>query len=101
MQEYSSKTIEKRTYLETPTNNVKKRDFFNYEIDNSNYSIIKELQLAPSRISELEGNVLLMGDCGSCPSCACISGGLQFLAVIEAPATVPLLVIVGGIRLAS
>jgi len=52
-------------------------------------------------LGEFESNVLLMGDCGSCPSCACIEADFQALAVIEAPATVPLLITVGGIRIAS
>jgi hypothetical protein len=64
-------------------------------------SIVKQLQLSPTRLAGLEGIMDRIGDCGECPSCACIEGGLQFLAVIEAPAVVPLLVIVGGLSFTS
>jgi len=63
--------------------------------------VIEEILSAPSKISALENRIYLMGGCGSCPSCACIEADFQALAVIEAPATVPLLVIVGGISLTS
>jgi hypothetical protein len=63
--------------------------------------VIEELQLAPSKIIGLENSIYMAGDCGSCPSCACIEADFQVLAVIEAPATVPLLVIVGGMSFTS
>ena len=59
------------------------------------------LTVAPTRIPDFQGTICMAGDCGSCPSCACIEAGVQFLAVIEAPATVPIMVTVVGIRLAS
>lgn len=64
-------------------------------------TLIEKLQLAPSRIPNIVGEIYMSGDCGSCPSCACIEADVQFLAVIEAPATIALMVIVGGIRLTS
>ena len=67
----------------------------------SNKGLIKEILSAPSNISDLEKEIDMFADCGSCPSCACIEGDLQFLAVIEAPATVPLLVLVGGLSFTS
>lgn len=73
-----------------------------YSIENAhNLNIINRLKSAPSIILDLENRVYMAGDCGSCPSCACIEADFQVLAVIEAPATVPLMVGVGAIRFAS
>ena len=63
--------------------------------------VIGELQYSPSRINDIEIPPYMMGDCGSCPSCACIQADFQILAVIEAPATVPIMVTVGGLSLTS
>lgn len=72
-----------------------------YKANYSDRGLIKEILSAPSNISDLEKEIDMFADCGSCPSCACIEGDLQFLAVIEAPATVPLLVLVGGLSFTS
>ena len=65
-------------------------------------TLIEDLQQAPSRVRELESErIYMMGDCPSCPSCSCISQGVQFLAVIEAPATVPIMVPLGAIMIVS
>jgi hypothetical protein len=92
-----------------PINKYKTRNYSSaLKKKNTNYKpnslyppIIKELQSIPSRISGLEKKISSIGDCGSCPSCACINANSQVLAVIEAPATVPLLVTVGGIKVVS
>ena len=101
MQNYMVEEAKKDKFLENYGVNLTKREAQNYKENAINYPIIKELQSAPSRVSELENKIYLMKDCGSCPSCACINQDVQFLAVIEAPATVPLLIMVGGIRIAT
>jgi len=101
MQEYMVGEISKKGYVRGYSPTSDKIREVNYQRGGIYPKIIKELQFAPTRVSDLENKIYLMGDCPSCPSCACINQGVQFLAVIEAPGTVPLLVTMGGIRLAS
>lgn len=72
-----------------------------YESGLARKTLVEELQLSSSRIPDIKTIYLYRGDCGSCPSCACIKADFQVLAVIEAPATVPIMVMVGGISLTS
>jgi len=83
----------------------KKINFLNYKSSlehsiSADY-LIHELQFAPSRVYDSGLDRLAMGGCPSCPSCACIEADLQFLAVIEAPGTVPILVLLGATSFAS
>ena len=73
-----------------------KTDYKNYELNTLDKPLgslerttLHEILSAPSKIN-LSDNKIYMSDCGSCPSCACIEQDVHFLAVIEAPAVVPL-----------
>lgn len=93
----------KNLYEKTMQYNPKSESKPNNKVERQSleYSLIPELQIASSRISELDDYTVLMGDCGSCPSCSCISADFQALAVIEAPATVPIMVAVGAANVVS
>jgi hypothetical protein len=85
-----------------------KTDYKNYELINTTdkplgsleRTTIDEILSSPSKII-MPSDKIYMSDCGSCPSCGCIEQDVQFLAVIEAPAVVPLLVLVQGLRFTS
>jgi hypothetical protein len=73
MQKYISKI---RNYLET------------YKTGN----LIAELQTAPSKISNLEGISMAIGDCASCPECVCADFlGEEFVTAVSMVATTPVL----------
>jgi len=73
MQKYISKI---KNYLET------------YKTGN----LIAELQTVPSKISNLEGISMAIGDCVSCPECLCADFlGEEFVTAVSMVATTPLL----------
>ena len=101
MKDYTKEKINRINYKNSYIPQLKKKEKIDYSNDSRFPSVIEELRSSPTKVTGLENKIYLMGSCGSCPSCACIESDLQALAVIEAPATVPLLVIVGGIKFSS
>ena len=85
-----------QTYRPTRNEEEIHRDYNPIIVNN----ILEEIQRSPTRIRGPERHYR-MGDCGSCPQCACMDAEVQFLAVIEAPATVALMIAVGAIKFSS
>ena len=64
-----------------------------YKIGLEKKAIIEELQLAPSRVTDIGGVAYMaIGDCPSCPSCTCADFlGEEFGSVVGIAASTPAL----------